>query len=432
MAVESVGLRSARVFRPGNPASSVPRPVGNRPHRGILVSKRIAWLALAILLPGLGCGRTKPPPPPVVLDKVTLKIACPGDPSAAVVKRYGQGWATAQNAQLEIVRVAATERRDGLDVWIIPPPALPHLAAAGLLQPVPDSLLERGNGYQWQNLFPLYRHKLLTWDGKPYALPLLGDARVLYVREDWLRDSGKSAPETWEAFAELAEFFHDRDKAPSLPPLPERSEEINNWLYTIAASYDRHAVREDAPKMPTDVELFSFHYDLETMRPRLATPAFVHALTLLRRLQPCRPEGTAAEPIEAFRQARPLSASPGPSGLSASERWLEVRGKLHRRCPAPPTLITARASRCPPGETSFHSWRGRLAGRGAEGRAECRRRVRPACSPQQSGDERGGGQRAGLGRRRFVASTSVAGPPGRASASGRGAPGRSSKGWAPS
>lgn len=135
------------------------------------MNKRVGVLALAILVPGLsiGCGRTKLPPPPVTLDKLTLKIACPGDPSAAVVKRYGQGWASRNNGQLEIVRVPATEApgdREGIDIWIISPPALSRVAAAGLLQRVPESLLERGNDYQWQNLLPLYRHKLLNWDGK--------------------------------------------------------------------------------------------------------------------------------------------------------------------------------------------------------------------------------------------------------------------------
>ena len=88
------------------------------------------------------------------------------------------------------------------------------------MQPVPDALLDRGNAYQWQNLLPLYRYKLLVWDGKPYALPLLGDARVCYYRDDWFRDAAGgfqekhgrplAAPETWEDLVVIAEFFHTR------------------------------------------------------------------------------------------------------------------------------------------------------------------------------------------------------------------------------
>jgi multiple sugar transport system substrate-binding protein len=333
------------------------------------VRTRFAWLALVILAPALalGCGRTKPPPPAVVPDRVILKIACPGEPSASVVKRYGQKWATAHNAQIEIVRVPETESpgvRDGIDVWIIPPPALPRLAAANLVQTVPDSLLDRGNAYQWQNLLPLYRYKLLVWDSKPYALPLLGDAGICYYREDWFRDAAGgfrekhgrplAAPETWEELVEIAEFFHARDKAPSMPPLPENSKEINSWLNTIAASYDRRVVREDEPKMPAEAELFSFHYDLETMRPRLGSPAFVHALGLLRRLQPCRPAGTG-EAGEAFRQGKAVFCIAGPEWIDRFQNdGSKVRGNFGvARLPGSATYFDFRTGQPMPARGNF-------------------------------------------------------------------------------
>jgi multiple sugar transport system substrate-binding protein len=310
------------------------------------VTKRIPWLPLALLsaIVVLGCGRAKPPPPAIVPEALVLKIACPGEPSAAVVKRYGQGWASTHSAKLEIVRVPDTESpgdREGIDLWIIPTPALPRLASAGRVQPIPEKILERDSGYQWQSLLPIYRNKLLTWDGKPHALPLLGDASLCYYREDWLREVGKAfqekhgraltPPETWETFAELAEVFRDRsaDKTLSLPPLPERGDELNRLFYTMAASYDRRIVREDDPAKPADVELFSFHYDLDTLRPRLAKPAFVHALSLLRRMQACRPEGAAAQPAEAFRDGKAGLCIAGPEWIDRFQNdGSKVRGKF--------------------------------------------------------------------------------------------------------
>ena len=46
--------------------------------------------------------------------------------------------------------------------------------------------------------------------------------------------------------------------------------------------------------------MFSFHFDLQSMEPRINGPAFVHALKLMQQLQKHRPEGSALRPAEAF------------------------------------------------------------------------------------------------------------------------------------
>lgn len=271
---------------------------------------------------------------------MSLKVAVPGDPAANVIKRYGQSWASAHNAQLEILRGAASDgpgSRDGVDIWIVPTVSLPRYVVAGQLLPVPESITERNNSYLWQNVLPIYRHKLLTWEGKAYALPLLGDALVCYYRQDWFRDAGKAfdgrpdaALETWDDFLRLAELMQTvHAGAPSLPPLPESDRDLNTLFYSLAASYDRRAVREDEPKKPNDVELFSFHYDLETMKPRLNAPAFVHALGLLQKIQKCRPKGTAAQPAEAFRDGKAAFCIAGPEWIERfSKEDSKVRGKF--------------------------------------------------------------------------------------------------------
>ena len=139
-----------------------------------------------------------------------------------------------------------------------------------------------------------------------------------------------------------------------MPPLPERGEDLNQWLYTIAASYDRRAVREDEPKMPAEAELFSFHYDLETMRPRLESPAFVHALALLRRLQPCRPAGTG-EPGEAFRQGKAAFCIAGPEWIDRFQNeGSRVRGKFGiARLPGSATFFDYRTGQSMPARGNF-------------------------------------------------------------------------------
>ena len=333
--------------------------------------KRSLWLALALFptITLLGCGRTKPPPPAIVPDPLVLKIACPGEPSATVVKRYGQGWASAHSAKLEIVRVPDTESpgdREGIDLWIIPTPGLSRFASAGRTQPIPEKILERDSGYHWQSLLPIYRNKLLTWYGRAYALPLLGDASLCYYREDWRarwarrfkRSTAKplTPPETWEAYAELVSVSGSLGRqTPSLLPLPERGDELNRLFYTMAASYDRRIVREDDPAKPADVELFSFHYDLDTLRPRLAAPAFVHSLSLLRRMQACRPKGTSTHPAEAFREGKAGLCIAGPEWIDRFQNdGSEVRGKFGiARLPGSATYYDYRTGKPVPAKGNF-------------------------------------------------------------------------------
>jgi ABC-type glycerol-3-phosphate transport system substrate-binding protein len=200
---------------------------------------------------------------------------------------------------------------------VIPPAALPRWAAAGQLRPVPDSYQAETLGYGWKRLLPIYRDRLLLWDRQPYALPLVGEAPLCFYRTDlfgspehreaFRKEHGRelSAPTTWEEFADTAEFFAKRLDRPSLPPLPEADADLDRLLFSVAAPFARKVVvRDKDPDAPTDVETFSFHYDLKTGEPRLETPGFVHALELLLRLQACRPAGTLPAPPEAFRDGK--------------------------------------------------------------------------------------------------------------------------------
>src|SRR5262249_45774111 len=109
------------------------------------------------------------------------------------------------------------------------------------------------------------------------------------------------APPTWEEFAQQAEFFHETDGKPSLPPLPESEGELDRLFFTVAASYARRAASAPHEKRAKDHldETFSFHSDRRTGDPRIDGPGFVEALALLQRLQRCRPKGTSARPESA-------------------------------------------------------------------------------------------------------------------------------------
>jgi multiple sugar transport system substrate-binding protein len=317
--------------------------------------RRAAWF-LAAVLTVLGtliaitsCGhRTADSTGPATAEPLILRVACPGEPAATVVSRYGQGWVNAEHG-LKVVRYHPGKGPDeqmGADAWIIAPAEMPHWAAAGVLQPVPEVYHAPDNPYEWNKLLSVYRNKLLLWDNTPYAMPLLGDAYLCFYRKDLVEDAEQrqafqerfhrelAAPTTWEEFADLAEFFAQGKRPgksqpqPSLPPLPTWDEDLDHEFYAVAVPFARHAYRE-AEAQPRDLgEVLSFHYDLKTMAVRIDTAGFVHALQLLKRLQACRLPGTLAEPASAFEKGEAVLCLASPSWIRRYQNSSQTGGKF--------------------------------------------------------------------------------------------------------
>jgi multiple sugar transport system substrate-binding protein len=310
----------------------------------------IASVSTALVLVALlaGCpSRTTPGDQPVrPLEGAVVRVACEGEPAAQIVSRFGSTWASRVGARVEVVRLnSASGPRPAPpgDVWVLAPARLPHWAAAGQLLSIPDSYTRRDVGYAWENLLPVFRDKLMVWDGKVYALPLLGDALLCFYRTDLLsdpqhRENFKKAhgrelapPATWQAFANIAEYFHKHRgpaASPSLPPLPENDEDLDRLFHALAAPCAHRAIRDGDPKPPPDVEIFSFHYDLKTGAVRVATPGFVRALEILQRLQTCRPASPARQPPESFLKGEAVLCLAGAEWIGRFEGSPPVAGKF--------------------------------------------------------------------------------------------------------
>jgi multiple sugar transport system substrate-binding protein len=273
-----------------------------------------------------------------------------------LVARYGKVWSVRTGARLEVVSFDARSMGPDqvpADGWLIPPPELARWAAAGRLLPVPPAYLAPESRYLWRDLLPVDRNKLLVWDRTVYALPFLSDALLCYYRDDWFRDSRNQgdfqatyarplrAPTTWDEFADVAEFFRGRARAgegppaPSLPPLPDTDADLDREFFSVAAPLDRRALREDERSSPPDEELFSFHYDVQTGRPRLDRPAFVEALRFWQRLRSCRPQTAARQPAESFRSGQAVLCLAGAEWVARfQEEDSPVRGRFGL-CPVP-------------------------------------------------------------------------------------------------
>jgi multiple sugar transport system substrate-binding protein len=314
-------------------------------------------LAGSLLLAATGCGSR-----PTTVERPTrpyqgavVRVACPGEPVTTLVTRYGQAWSADSGARVEVTAYDPSAGPEGApaDVWVIPPARMPHWAAAGQLREVPASYRSADAAYGWDDLLPLYRYKLLTWDQKVYALPLLGDVLLCFYRTDlfqaprhreaFKKQAGRdlAEPDTWEKFAAAAAYFHGQPRpgidhpCPSLPPLPAGDDDLDRLFYTAVVPFARQAVREDAAKPPPSNEVFSFHYDLQTGEPRIDTAGFVHGLKLLQHLQSFRPGGTAAEPAASFEKGEAALCLASPSWIARFQQSTLVRGKFgFRRLPS--------------------------------------------------------------------------------------------------
>jgi multiple sugar transport system substrate-binding protein len=290
-------------------------------------------LAAASLLAALvGCSGTPETTPQVIsrpYEGASVKVACPGESSRRVVERFGRDWATRQGVRLETALYdpqTGPEGVGGADVWLIEPASLGGWAAADRLIPLPDEYARKRGAagedgrpkYDWPGLLPLFRERLLRWGDRPYAVPLLGDAPVCFYRIDLFADPVHKAafrkryerdlvpPASWEDFADLAEYFNSRpETSPSLAPLAG-DDETDGEFHAIAASCAVRAadVLKLSGNKDARAEMFSFHCDFLTGEPRVASPGFVHALALLRRLQACR---------------APAGGKPGPEAFAAGK-----------------------------------------------------------------------------------------------------------------
>lgn len=289
---------------------------------------------LAAVAVGLtGCPSQPPPTAPAgkPFEGTVVRVACPGDPTAAVVRRYSPGWASRSGARVEVLDydpARSPAEPPPADVWVIPTAEMPRWAAAKAILPIPAEYVSERAAYDWKNLLPTYRDRQLVWDNTPYAFPLLPQELLCFYREDLLQEAASrdafralnqrelAAPKTWQEFADIAEFFNGRSRpgidhpCASLPPLPQADAVLDREFYSAAVPFAHAAARQDDAKLRQkgkfDAEIFSFQYDVETGAARIASPGLVDALRLCQRLQKCRPKEAAREPAQSFAEGQAI------------------------------------------------------------------------------------------------------------------------------
>lgn len=328
------------------------------------------WLLASVIA---GCARptqVDTEPAPLLFEGQVVTIVSPGEPVTGLLNRYALAWARKVGARVEILPVPGDGDLPAVQdasAWIIRPAEMPRWAADGKLTPVPAEYKATGGSYNWSGLLPLYREKLLRWAGEAYALPLLGDAPLCFFRADLFADARHQEafkekyrrdlvpPRTWHDVADIAEYFYSNrtpaKAAPSLPPLPAGAEELDYAFHAVAAPCTRRAIHQDEGRPVSDEELFSYHYNCKTGKPRIDHPGFVHALQLLQKLQQFQPAQASASPPQAFAEGQAVlclaqaswierfrtdlpAGSIGVCEVPGSARWFQFRDAKEQAAPA--------------------------------------------------------------------------------------------------
>jgi multiple sugar transport system substrate-binding protein len=316
--------------------------------------KCLGFFGYLLLLPMLlvGCNKTPAPTSKATAKGafagLTVRVACPTKTCAAALERYGRVWESRSGGHVvtQSYDATASEQIPPADLWIVDASTMPSLIAEQKLQQVPDALRQPTNPYNWNGLLPLFRSKLLVWNDVPYALPFLDEPWLCFFRTDLLADpvhqgeykkrTGRTLgpPSTWEDVLAIGGYFNNKPRPglsgnwPSLPSLPASSVHLDHEFYLLAVPYARRGIREDDHSNVSDAELFSFHYDLETMKPRISGPGFVTALNAMKELQKFRPQSRSADPAVSFERGEAVLCLAPPSWIARFEKSSLVAGKF--------------------------------------------------------------------------------------------------------
>jgi len=280
-------------------------------------------LLLALTLPACA-GHSSGTKPTLPANPIRLRVGCPNPLLEQMLGHFGKLWPGRDRVQLQVSTYDPAAAWPDSDILVLAASDVPAAVLAGRAAPVPERLTSDQSSTNWRGVSHLLRTRLCVWDGKVYALPLIGGGVVGVYRKDVYAEARHrsayqasrkrelAAPRSWEEFVEQAEYFRDALGRPSLPGQPAtplaRATEFNR----LAANFVVSPVSESRfrQRNPTEAEvraMFSFHFDIDTGQSRLETAGFVRALQLQRRLDQCRPEAKQSKGDE-FRTGQAVLA----------------------------------------------------------------------------------------------------------------------------
>ncbi len=214
---------------------------------------------------------------------ITITVGTVIEPRVSIpAEALGRQWQKKAGGGVEVVELAEDKLleqiKSGSDFDVIVYPAHWLAEVKDVVVPISDELKEK---VDWEDIAPLYRERVLAWNGTAYAIPYIGASPILAYRKGVLKDEENKEkfkekygydlrpPQTWEEYRDVAEFFQDwdwdGDEDPEYGTLEMQAKGQARWAFLgRAASY----ADPDEP----------FFFDADTMEPRINNPGWVKAL----------------------------------------------------------------------------------------------------------------------------------------------------------
>ncbi len=213
--------------------------------------------------------------------------------SGAKIRVVTPSW----NETIEKTKQSLVDPNLNYDIFVVISMWQGMLFADNHIEPVPQWVKDK---IDWDDVLPIYKDSVLSYNNKAYGIPYDGDCINLYYRKDifeneqyrekFFKEHGfeLNPPKTWEEYKIIAKFFNnwdwdnDGEKEYGNAVLRKKGDIAMLQFFATAAAYAKH---------PEDKAYF---FDIDTLKPRLTTPAFQKALEDYIELLDYAPDGAVS------------------------------------------------------------------------------------------------------------------------------------------
>lgn len=231
---------------------------------------------------------------------VTLTVSTQNGPFiASALQQAAESWEKKTCGEVNLVEfpfselypkfvTAMSQQTGDFDVIGFIPAWVPDFAP--FLSTMPEEMQQ---GPAWDDLHPVYRERLMSWNGEVVSATMDGDMHLLNYRADLFEDEANraafqerygyelAAPVTWDQYYDIAEFFTESDAVDYGTAEAYRRGGQQFWyFFSHAASYTNH------PDNPG-----AMFFDPETMDAQINNPGWVRALEDYKRGLDYNPPG---------------------------------------------------------------------------------------------------------------------------------------------
>ncbi|MCD4758257.1 MAG: extracellular solute-binding protein [Arcobacteraceae bacterium] len=179
------------------------------------------------------------------------------------------------------IEESLTDEKINYDIFVTMTSWSGFLFSNNTIEPIPQWAKDK---LDWDDILPIYKKNILTWNGQDYAYPYDGDCINLYYRKDifsnkqykdkFQKEYGYqlNPPKTWQQYKDIAKFFNgwdwDNDGKIEYGIAGSRLKGYGTILqfFTQASAYVKH---------PNDK---AYYFDSDSMKPRINNAGFVKAL----------------------------------------------------------------------------------------------------------------------------------------------------------